>query len=340
MGLGALTVARRAVGVGMLGGALLVWSGGGAARAAAATLGLFVAGLGVEGLIRWVERRDVVRLDRRVLAVGLALLAALPLGVAHASSLVRRYRFRPVVHQALEGRAADWLRAHSEPTATVLGSQRLGYLADRSTFAWDGVSSDPAALTALMKALNEDPPEYCVSLKSIAWDRLERTDWFQDSYEPLRRFTSPYDAASPFTIWGYRFSGAPKAVGASFGDQVRLLSYRAPEHLSPGAEFDVRLYWEVLRPPAENYTVFIHLLDADDQLVANHNEMRLTSLWPPGEVIPDVHHVVSDPSVAPGTYRLHMGMYHWPSLERLPIWDRHGVPQADHLLVLHPVEVR
>nr|NIV36863.1 hypothetical protein [Anaerolineae bacterium] len=194
------------------------------------------------------------------------------------------------MRQELERQAADWLRAHSEPTATVFGSQRIGYLADRPTLVWDGSDSDPAELAALVVALNEDPPGYCVSLRSIAWDRLARTAWFQDGYVPLLRLKSPYDAASPLTIWGHRFSGPPQAVGASFGDQVRLLSYRAPHRVSPGAEFDVRLYWEPLRPPEENYTVFIHLLDADGQLAANHNEMRLTSLWPPGEVVPDVHH--------------------------------------------------
>jgi hypothetical protein len=263
----------------------------------------------------------------------------LVLGIAHASSLLQRYRFRPVVRQELERQAADWLRVHSEPTATVFGSQRIGYLADRPTLPWDGGESDSAELADLVKALNEDPPEYCVSLRSIAWDRLVRTDWFRDGFAPLLRLKSPYDAASPLTIWGHRFSGAPQAVGASFGDQVRLLSYRAPDRLSPGAEFDVRLYWEPLRPPEENYTVFIHLLDAHGQLVANHNEMRLTSLWPPGEVVPDVHHVVPDPPIPVGTYWLQIGMYPWPSLERLPVWDSQGIEQTDRVVVLQSVEV-
>jgi hypothetical protein len=339
MGLGVLGVTRRALWAGLLGVGILVLGGGAAAGAGIATLGLFLAGLGVDWGIEWMEARDVVRLDRVTLGVGLALLAGLVLGMAHGASLLQRYRFRPVVRQELERQAADWLRAHSEPTATVFGSQRIGYLADRPTLPWGGSESDPAELADLVKILNEDPPEYCVSLRSIAWDRLVRTDWFQDGYAPLLRLKSPYDAASPLTIWGYRFSGAPQAVGASFGDQVRLLSYRAPDRVSPGAEFDVRLYWEVLRPPGENYTVFIHLLDAHGELVANHNEMRLTSLWPPGEVVPDVHHVVPDPPIPGGTYWLQIGMYPWPSLERLPVWDSQGVEQMDRVVVLQSVEV-
>jgi hypothetical protein len=341
MGLGVLGVTRRALWAGLVGVGVLVLGGGAASGAGMATLGLFLAGLGVEWAIVWMEARGVVRLDRATLAVGLALVAGLALGVAQGSSLVQRYRFRPVVRQELEGQAADWLRAHSEPTAMVFGSQRIGYLADRPTFPreWDGSESDPAKLAAQVVALNADPPGYCISLRSIGWDRLVRTEWFQDGYMPLLRLKSPYDAASPLTIWGYRFSGAPRAVGASFGDQVRLLSYRVPDRVSPGAGFDVTLYWEPLRPPEENYTVFIHLLDADGQLAANHNEMRLTSLWPPGEVVPDVHHVVPDAPIPEGTYRLQIGMYPWPSLERLPVWDSQGVEQVDRVVLLKSVEV-
>jgi len=115
MGLGVLAVTRRALWAGLLGGAVLVLGGGAASGAIAASLGLFLAGLGVEWVIRWIETRDVVRLDRVTLAVSLVLLAGLPLGIAHASSLLQRYPFRPVVRQELEQRAADWLRAHSEP---------------------------------------------------------------------------------------------------------------------------------------------------------------------------------------------------------------------------------
>ena len=120
------------------------------------------------------------RLDRFALTVNIVLVAGALLGVAQASSLYQRYRFRPVVHQALERQAGEWLRVHSEPTAVILGSERIGYLADRSAFVWDGEQGDQAELALLPESLSENPPDYCVSFKSLAWDRLMRTGWFQD----------------------------------------------------------------------------------------------------------------------------------------------------------------
>jgi len=491
---------RKILWAGLLWGVIFVLSGDAASGAMLAALGLFLTGLGLDRIVKWIERHDVVRLDRLTLAVGLALVAGLPLGIAQASSLLQRYQLRPVVRQELERQAGDWLRAHSEATAAVLGSERVGYLADRPTFPWDGSKSDQAELANLLKALNENPPRYCVSFRSLAWDHLMRTDWFQDRYEPLQQFESPYDSASPLTVWGYRFSAAfgwgerralnvrlpgkvdlvgykywpdriqpggavyvtlfmratqpftetfrtvvrvisphdgvgwaqrnivaprssalvgwwqtgeviaerfvltttadiptgahrldlavvtsdsrsllpmyqngathpldriplgyvvvpwqgqaqqaaldrAKPIGANLGDQIGLLSFEAADSLSPGAEFDVRLYWEARLPPEDDYVVFVHLLDANDQLVASHDGPPMdgryaTSAWLPGEVVPDVHRLALDPQIPPGTYRLQVGMYRWPSLERLPVWDREGMEQAECVIVLQSIQVQ
>jgi hypothetical protein len=39
-------------------------------------------------------------------------------------------------------------------------------------------------------------------------------------------------------------------------------------------------------------------------------------------------------------YRLQVGMYRWPSLERLPVWDSGGIEQVDRVIVLQSIEVR
>ena len=491
---------RKVLWVGLLWGVIFTLSGDAASGGMLAALGLFLAGLGLDRIIKWIERHDVVRLDRLTLAVSLALVAGLPLGIAQASSLLQRYQLRPVVRQELEQRAGDWLRAHSEATATVFGSERVGYLADRATLPWDGGKSDQAELADLLKALNENPPRYCVSFRSLAWDHLMRTDWFQDRYEPLQQFESPYDSTSPFTVWGYRFSAAfgwgerrplnvrlpgkvdlvgyrywpdriqpgdavyvtlfmqatqpftetfrtvvrvisphdgvgwaqrnivaprssalvgwwqtgeviaerfvltttadmpigahrldvavvtsdsrsllpmyqngtthpldriplgyvlvpwqgqaqqaaldrAKPIGANLGDQISLLSFEAADSLSPGTEFDVRLYWEARQPPEDDYVVFVHLLDANDQLVASHDGPPMdgryaTRAWLPGEIVPDVHRLALDPQIPPGMYQLQVGMYRWLSLERLRVWDREGIEQAERVIVLQSIKVQ
>jgi hypothetical protein len=493
IGAGLLTVPRRALWLGLVWGAVAVWSGGIAASAMVAVLGLLLAGLGVEWIVRWVETHDLVRLDGVALAVSLMLVAGLPLGVAQVSSLVQRYQSRPVVREALERRAADWLRAYSEREATVLGSERVGYLADRTTIAWDGSERGPGELANLIEPLTEDPPAYCISFRSIAWHSLMQTVWFKDGYEPLQQFESPYDATSPFTIWGYRLRAfepgdyqtlhvrlpggvdwvaykygseriqpgdavhvtlflqtrepvtesfqtvvgvvspqdgvawaqrnmitprdvpvdwwqtgqvvaeqfvltttadipigayelnasvaspdsknllpmyrrddiapldritlgyvvvpwqgsldAAKRVGARLGEHVALAGYEAPGSVSPGTELDVTLYWEPLQPPGDDYVVFVHLLGAGGQLVASHDGPPMegrypTQAWLPGDIVPDVHHIALDPNIPAGTYHLQVGMYRWPSMERLPVRDEDGVEHPDRVVVLQPVEVR
>jgi hypothetical protein len=136
-----------------------------------------------------------------------------------------------------------------------------------------------------------------------------------------------------------------KPVGADVGERIGLLSFEAPDSLSPGAEFDVTLYWEATQPPEGDYVVFVHLVDDSGQLVASHDGPPMdgrypTGAWLPGEIVPDTHHIALDPETPPGTYRLKVGMYHWPSLERLPVWDGRGVEQPDRAVDLQSIEVR
>jgi hypothetical protein len=135
-----------------------------------------------------------------------------------------------------------------------------------------------------------------------------------------------------------------KPLGANFGDQISLLGFDVADSLSPGAEFDVSLYWEALRQPDDDYVVFVHLLDTEGQIVASHDGPPMdgryaTGAWLPGEVVPDVHRLALDPNAPAGLYRLQVGMYQWPSVERLPAWDGQGVEQADRVVLLQSVVV-
>lgn len=471
---------------------LVILSGNATGWAMLVTLGLFLTGLGVEWAIDWIDARGLARLSRPALAACVVLVAGLPPAAAQASSLFQRYPFRPSIRQELEQQAGDWLRSHSEPAASVLGSERVGYLADRPGLAWNGREDDQARLANLLQDLSLNPPTYCVSFKSMAWDRLTRTGWFQDGYLPLRKFESPYDSTSPYVIWGYQSSGfdrgerqpmnarlpsqvnwvgykywpdriqpgeavyvtlflqaaqpitrslrtvvrmiAPGAgagwaqrdvfvphsvppdwwqagqviaerfiltttakipvgayrleisvvtpearsfmpmyrgdetapiqhifigyvavpwpgapdvsrpVNANLGNQISLVGLKAPENISPGAEFDVTLYWEAQRPPDEDYVVFVHLLDANGQFVTGDDGPPMggrypTGAWRPGDIVPDVHRLTLDPNIPAGTYRLQAGIYRWPSLERLPVWDSQGVEQADRVIVLQAIRV-
>jgi len=73
-----------------------------------------------------------------------------------------------------------------------------------------------------------------------------------------------------------------------------------------------------------NFTVFVHVLNEQGQLVAQQdNEPNAgqypTSAWVPGEVIRDTCAIPLPAELPSGRYLLSIGMYKWPSLQRLPV---------------------
>jgi len=108
---------------------------------------------------------------------------------------------------------------------------------------------------------------------------------------------------------------------ADFGGQIELLGYDTARQ--PG-ELAVTLHWRALRPPAQDYAVFVHLLDAEGRIVAQHdgqpqNGAYPTSVWDTGEVVAD-EHVLDLPADLPaGSYRLRVGCYLPGSGDRLPV---------------------
>jgi len=134
-------------------------------------------------------------------------------------------------------------------------------------------------------------------------------------------------------------------VGADLGGAIRLVSYAAPENLSPGQGFYVRLYWQAIQPPRFGYVVFVHLLNANGQLAASHDGPPMegqcpTWTWLPGQIVLDVHRLELKSDASGGPHRLQVGMYEWPSLERLPVRDSQGMEQPDRLIVLQAIEVQ
>ncbi len=129
-------------------------------------------------------------------------------------------------------------------------------------------------------------------------------------------------------------------VEVEFGDEVRLAGYDLEQ-----GEGDLRLtlWWQAVRPPAGDYTVFVHLFDPNTQAIAAQSDAGPrggaypTSWWVEGEVVSET---VTLPllDVAPGTYRLAAGLYD-RTVTRLPAITSGGERLPNDRLVL-PVNVR
>ncbi len=120
----------------------------------------------------------------------------------------------------------------------------------------------------------------------------------------------------------------PQPVQANLGGQMELRGYKAEQN---GRKLTVTLYWRALAAMPVDYTVFVHLISPDGQLVAQHDdgpwwELPIpTSTWRPGEELLDRHLLNLPPDLPPGSYQLQAGVYHWQTLERLPVLEE-GVP--------------
>ncbi|MCJ7738141.1 MAG: hypothetical protein MUQ10_12655, partial [Anaerolineae bacterium] len=180
----------------LLGLALLL-SDPGTTVVLAYSIAMWLGGAGVEAIARWLADRALLRVSREATVLVVALMAVLPLTVAQTMSLAQH---RPVYldsHRALETQAAEWVRATSSPDDRVMGSAHLGYLAERTTLLFEGRVQDARELATLMVILRTAPPDLCVSYHSLAWDDLQRTGWFLNTYYVAAEFFSDYDPLSP-----------------------------------------------------------------------------------------------------------------------------------------------
>ncbi len=118
---------------------------------------------------------------------------------------------------------------------------------------------------------------------------------------------------------------------ANLGDRVEFLGYDLDRtQVKPGETLHLTLYWRATSQMETSYTVFTHLLDANEQIRGQQdNPPQLgaypTTLWMPGEVIVDSYALVVDPMAPAGTHVLEIGMYDPADLRRLPVLDNTGV---------------
>jgi hypothetical protein len=130
-----------------------------------------------------------------------------------------------------------------------------------------------------------------------------------------------------------------QAADYRLGGRLMLVGY----DLS-AAPAEVTLYWQAMEPVALDYTVFVHLLDADGRQVAQadgppQSGQYPTSWWGAGEVVADRHVLPAEviANLPPGSYTLSVGLYNLDTGERLPVWAG-DVPQGDQIR-LSPVNV-
>jgi hypothetical protein len=126
---------------------------------------------------------------------------------------------------------------------------------------------------------------------------------------------------------------------ARVGEGVLFLGYDLrSDEVWPGDSLQLTLYWQALEEMQISYTVFTHLLDAEEHVWGQMDSIPLsgaapTTGWMPGEVFADPYDIVVAPDAPPGVYVFEIGMYDATTGQRLPVLGAPGQPEDDRILL-------
>jgi hypothetical protein len=87
-----------------------------------------------------------------------------------------------------------------------------------------------------------------------------------------------------------------------------------PTELQPATQIELRLIWSAVQRPNTEYTVFVQLLDRDNNIIAQddrapENGFYPTNQWDAGDAVTDLHLLVLPNDVPEGPIRLIVGLY-------------------------------
>lgn len=129
----------------------------------------------------------------------------------------------------------------------------------------------------------------------------------------------PIDSTLAGTGRVTRFTAAPngeaQAINATFNDELTLSQFRLTQStLKPGGPLCIEVKWNTLKTPAADYTVYVHVVDPNGQVVAQNDRQPQggfapTSSWQPGTGIIDRHGVILPANLAAGEYSIRVGLY-------------------------------
>ncbi len=135
------------------------------------------------------------------------------------------------------------------------------------------------------------------------------------------------EVAARFTIPPERWPGLAETTPAAgvWQNGLALKGYTlAPQPARPGETITATLFWQAGRPVAENYAVFVHVVDEAGQLAAQNDDLPRRGAypipwWPPGQPVEDTHPLVLPPGLPPGRYQVRVGLYRPEDGIRLPL---------------------
>ncbi|MFC2030927.1 glycosyltransferase family 39 protein [Chloroflexota bacterium] len=124
-----------------------------------------------------------------------------------------------------------------------------------------------------------------------------------------------------------------------FGDQLRLLGYDLSGQGDEGDALEITFLWRGTAHMERDYTVFVHVVEADGTIVAQGDAppggpFFPTSTWMPGDGFSDRHRIELPAGAPHGEYTVLVGVYHQPTAERLQATGSEGNALGDAIPLL------
>ncbi len=128
----------------------------------------------------------------------------------------------------------------------------------------------------------------------------------------------------------------PPVIPAEFENGLQLLDIQTRPAVGDPDRVIIDLVWRVTQPLETSYTLFVHLLNQANELVAQADTLPVgglfpTDAWPVGVPVRDQIEVALPPGAPPGQYTLWLGWYDWRTGQRLSIVDTAGQPLTDRI---------
>jgi hypothetical protein len=134
---------------------------------------------------------------------------------------------------------------------------------------------------------------------------------------------------------------APAAPVATFGSALQLTGISLDRRARAGETLPVHAILQAIAPVNDDLTLFVHVVNANNQIVAQVDAPPLgdaypTSHWQPGEVVATRLRLTLPGDLPAANYRLDFGVYRQADLQRLEVT---GAEAPDNILGLGRLEI-
>jgi hypothetical protein len=254
--------------------------------------------------------------------------------------------------QDIDVALGHWL-AENTPPESVIAVDDIGaiaFLSGRRIVDMNGLVSPevwPATRAVeglprsqmMTRILSEAQPDYMAAFPLWRWDIATNTAVAKPVHHvqtDTHTIIFQQDANVYETVWPYISEADPDTkIMATFGEGIGLLGY----DIEIGNPLQLIFYWKSQAAVADNYDVFVHLLDEGGEIVAQSDRKPVdglvaTDIWQPGDIIRDPVLISLPPDLQAGSYGLQMGVYLRESGERLEV---QGGDSTGNTLLLEPI---